>query len=166
MSGRNGNSVRYDLLAMWLYANNPRIPVVANGKTVAMLRFQPAQNLTERGRRAGEVVTAGGVLGCAIELVVTDPAGFRELARRVNGKIVIRIRCLSPLQLQRLAMRLLEFANALMMANVTNADVNAIRDAYQKLERRATGRRGGEGVDLFGAEESEGGGAGEGEVVF
>ena len=109
-------------LAAKLYGNNPRMGVGEGGK--AMLKLEVAANIKEWYTRRGEREAVAGVLGAA--LVIEDPDEVLDFDE--NGRL--RVRVFSPAELKRFAWRLLEFADALEVANAMGVSAEELRAAY------------------------------------
>ena len=94
------------MLRELIFSQNPRVPVTdQNGNVLAMLRFVPVKAHEKLGEQRVEVWGAG------IELKL-----YADLPATEDGRIYIRV--LTPRQLRRLAMSLLEYADRLELATL------------------------------------------------
>lgn len=105
-SGGHVATANTNVLRELIFSQNPRIPVTdQNGNVLAMLRFVPVRAHEKLGEQRVEVWGAGVELKLYADLPATE-----------DGRIYIRV--LTPRQLRRLAMSLLEYADRLELATL------------------------------------------------
>ena len=105
-SGGLAATANTNVLRELIFSHNPRIPVVdQDGNVLAMLRFVPVKAHEKINDKRVEVWGAGIELKLYADLPATD-----------DGRIYIRV--LTPRQLRRMALSLLEYADRLELATL------------------------------------------------